>query len=354
MDLNSANMRQADAHSTVDVEFVLNRLRTQGTLEQASSFLRLKQLAHSASSWDEMADKRIKPNIASGKISTSDLFSLLAEVEEHGRQHIFLFQLANNKSVSCLFNAPDLAKRIASANLPNLGVPSIVDDPKGPTIVEIRHDTKGKIQNLIVKIVEERFYSDNRRENSVNGQMVVTYDLHPYRAVHIIRIQENGAAEIRVYSHRETMDYQKTADTLWEIAAPVVDNRIFNPVRLDNFKDGLWNKRKRAGVQKHFSLRNSDHKNAMGNRIRVSAGPVGATMLSDAELVASVDRFHAKRNWVRCERASAILKSEASSGQLSRDVNLLFHGAPNEFTITSKVTRSEYEYILEKVLEANK
>lgn len=102
-----------------------------------------------------------------------------------------------------------------------------------------------------------------------------------------------------------------------------------------------------------FALRSSDHRNAVGNRIRAAATALDTTMFDDPDLVASMDRFHSAKSDAECERATVSLRQQASDGILGRPVNLLLHGEPNEFTITGKITRREYEYVLDTILKHN-
>ena len=343
------------ADNVINLDLIFELLKDQGTLEQTSAFLRSKGLAHSANNWEDMIEKRFKPSLKKGKLSTPDLFRLLAEVEEHGRQHIFIYELAKNKSVADLFDKKELNKRIKNANIfPELNKPSLVEKPGDPTVVEIRYESRGNTRCLVMKIVEERFYSYNKRQSESEGKITITYDLRPYRAINLVRIWESGTAEVRIYSHREAMNYLGIANAMWSLIAPIVDSRIFRAAHLDDLRDSFWRKSRRKDIKTQYVLRNSDHKNAAGNRIRASASAIGSTMFLDSELVASVDRFHSTKSRAQCERAAVTLKSKPSGGILSRDVNLLFHGAPNEFTITGKVTRIEYEYIFDTVVNNNK
>jgi hypothetical protein len=339
----------------VNADLLFSLVKDQGTLEQASRFLRSKGLEYSSDSWEQMIESRLKPSFREGKLTKEDLFTFLAEVEEHGRQHIFIYDLASKKAASELFEPRTLVARIkAVRGLPDLGKPSLVEKPEQPTIVEIRYDSRTDAKCLVIKIVEERFLSYNKRETKSAGRLVITYDLRAYRAVHVVRIWDTGRVEIRVYSHREAIDYQPIAESVRSMLAPLVDTRLFRPLHLDNLRDALWKADRRKEIHKQFVLRNSDHKNAAGNRLRASASAIGTTMFDDADLAASVDRFHSAKSRAQCERAGVALKSKSSGGALSRDVNVLFSGAPNEFTITAKLTRDEYEYVLDAVIHNNK
>lgn len=344
-----------DVDRSLDLDLLFELLKDQGTLEQAGMFLRSKGLEHSSGNWKDMVDARLRPAYEEGKLSLEDLRQFLGEVEEHGRQHVFLYRLKGDQEVAGLFDEQRLNQIIQSSRIvSNLGLASLVNMPDKPTITEVRYDDRGDARCLVVKMVETRQSLSNRQEKESRGKLVVSFDRRPYRAVNLLRICSNGFAEVRIFSHRDVMAYEHAAENMWAACRPLIGNLRFDPDRLDALRDGLWRKERRRAVGRQFALRNTDHKNAAGNRLRASASAVGATMFDDSALAASVDQFHAAKDQVQCERAAVVLRASGSEEKLVRDLNLIFHGAPNEFTIAAKVTRNEYEFVLDAILANNK
>src|SRR5258708_4892986 len=74
------------------IDSIFELLRPATSLVVVSDFLKSKNLRFSATSWEEMKEKRIIPAIRQQKISLTDLKKLLSEVEEFGRSHIFLYR----------------------------------------------------------------------------------------------------------------------------------------------------------------------------------------------------------------------------------------------------------------------
>jgi hypothetical protein len=68
-------------NDTKSVKLIAKLLRQTSSLTIVSEFLKVKGLTHSASSWDDMVDKRLVPAIKAKKILIQDLIELLRNVE---------------------------------------------------------------------------------------------------------------------------------------------------------------------------------------------------------------------------------------------------------------------------------
>jgi hypothetical protein len=90
-------------------------IQNAGTLEHARRFLKSRDLPFSAGSWKEMLETRLERYLEDGKLTEADIASLLGTIEEHGRQHIFLYKA---KHVDHLFPRSKLRVPIR-APLPN-------------------------------------------------------------------------------------------------------------------------------------------------------------------------------------------------------------------------------------------
>jgi hypothetical protein len=137
-------------------------IQSAGTLEQARLFLKSRNLPFSAGSWKQMVETRLQRNLDDGKLSEADIASFLGTVEEHGRQHVFLYKSAH---VDHLFSMASLRRLLAkSSQLPSLNEPRVAELPELPVISEIREDRRGKERAIVAKVVETRYRRINRRE----------------------------------------------------------------------------------------------------------------------------------------------------------------------------------------------
>lgn len=78
------------------VDLIAKLLSETTSLAIVSAFLKERRLAHSAPSWDSMINNRLRPALKSRDISFEDLVELLGSVEEHGRQHVFLYRCSKD------------------------------------------------------------------------------------------------------------------------------------------------------------------------------------------------------------------------------------------------------------------
>lgn len=332
--------------ATLDYTTLFKLIERQGTIEQVSSFLRKAGLPFSSGSWRDMIDRRLRPAVDKGLLNSAEVLDLLRQTEEYGAQHVFLYTLVQGKDVSSLFS-PRLNEILKSAGFPALGDTSIVDMPTQPKLVEVRiEDTNPR--SIVFKIVEKRSFFQKISDQEGNGKLVVTYDEVPYRAVNLMRIFEDGRAEICVQSHTNISSYGSYIIGVFNQLAPVVSQWDWKEQHLDKFKSNLFDPKKRITLQDIFGLRHAQHSNVDGTRLTAAAGTPGASMYDDPYAVASVDSFTEKVDHAYCERVAVTLKK---SENFVRPISLVIGGETNELAITSKVSRSEYDYILKSVLK---
>lgn len=332
----------------VDLELLFSLISKQGTLEQVSTFLREKRLPSSGNSWQAMINSRLRPFSTDSRLSEADLIDLLRQTEEHGGQHIFHYSLVHGRSIAKLFDG-SLPQTLAQSGFPALGTMSLVDMPNNPTVVEVREEAGAK-RSVYFKVVEKRTTLEKVSDVSGNGKQVVTYNQIPYRAVNIMRIREDGVAEIRVQSSAEAVSYGGNAESMFNLLKPVIDRLDWKDANLDKFKANLLDSNKRTLLRTIFGLRHTQHSNTVGTRLSAAAGGIGSSMYDDAEGVASLDRFLQKKGHAHCERVTITMKRQ---GPMERSIGLLVTGEANEMAITAKVSKAEYEYIVGKILEHN-
>lgn len=295
-----------------------------------------------------MINSRLKPFAVDGRLTEVDLVELLRQTEEHGSQHIFLYDLVSGQSVANLFNG-GLPAILASAGFPALGTTSLVDMPVTPKIVEVREEF-GSQRAVVFKIVERQTTLEKETDVGVPGKVVITYNEVPRRAVNLMRIREDGFAEVRIQSSADAISYVGNAEAVFSILKPVVSRFDWRDANLDKFKANLLDGAKRTLLQTIFGLRHTQFSNTVGTRLSAAAGPIGSSMYDDEEGVASLDRFLQKKGDAHCERVTITMKRH---GPMERSVGLLVTGEANEMAITSKVSKIEYEYIIGKILENN-
>lgn len=340
----------------IDVNTIFELLRIQATLDQVANLLKAKNLDHSAGSWEDMIGKRLKPYLHDKSLKTEELLLLLREVEEHGGQHVLLYRLGRNDSFGDLFKDGGIEKRIASlSDWPNVGEASFVNLPDKPMIVEVRRDKNGPHPSLVVKVVEKRIHKRRKGTELDKGDLIVRYKQEPYRAVNVVRISGDGTAEVRIFSHKEAVSYEGEAMGLLQRLAPLVPITKWESHSLGKLRDNLLDPNKRNEMKKHFKLRHTQQRDANGNRLQAAIGSLSSDIYEAQGLISSLDLFGNPQNASHCDRASIYLLPDQVTG---REIAIGLHGDtngnPNEFSIGAKITRDEYEHILNSLLKYNK
>lgn len=331
----------------IDIDAVLEMLPAQTTLELTSQFLREHAIEHSASTWEQMINDRIRPALSSGKLLKLEFIKFAVEAEEHGNQHVFLFSAPDIQKIDDLFDSKSLAKRLEKLkDWPTLNVYSVAQNTKQQKIVEVRLDKIAGYSELVIKTVEPRKYKKNRQERELNGKFIVTHDLVEYRAVNVAKLNSRGQLEIRIFSHKHSTSYERDLERFWGTIDGLLRKWHFSEHSLLLLRDALWNDQYRKDMKGKMGVRNSQLLNINGNRLRVASGSLQGNLWDDRGLVDGVNKFSNGSTRPDCEFANVALLAEASGGKLQRDIGFTLKGSPNELIITSQVSRVEHEILM--------
>lgn len=337
----------ANLASDVSAQQIFEFLPSQATLEQAKTFLAARNVSFSSGSWDFMINQRMKPALKDGTISLPDLAGFLSETEEHGKQHVLLYKI-RNQELKRILDTSYLEHFCATEDrFPSFNTRSIVGVPEKPVISEVRTDGKA----IVIKVVEKRLVRDESsyREWEENGQLFTSVNTRPYRAANVVRIHPDGLCEVRIHSHMDAYDYDVEARALLSNLEPLIDSTKFTSYSLRDARHYVCDPAHRASAMKTFDLKHTEHLDLADGRLRPSISGPGSSMLSNNSLTASMDAFQEAEGTVH----RAGLNVRACS-ELRRGINLSLSGADNEFFLTAKITKSEYEYILQSILNALK
>jgi len=274
-----------------------------------------------------MINRRLKPYLHDKSLKIDEISLLLREIEEHGGQHILLYQLGRNEALGDLFSPGSLEERIEGLpDWPRVGEASFVNLPEKQTIVEVRRDKKGSKDSVIVKFVEKRVHKRRKGVEQDKGDYLVRYSQETYRAVNVVRISADGIAEVRIFSHREATSYGGEAIALLQRTAPLVPVTKWESFPLGKLRNNLLNPKKRNEMKKQFKL----------------------------GLIGSLDLFGEERNASHCDRAAVYILPERAN---EREIAVVLHGdtngQPNEVSVGARISRKEYEHILNSVIKYN-
>jgi hypothetical protein len=141
------------APTDFDIETAFDLIRRSGTISIVRRFLKSRKLEHSASTWSDMVDKRLRPALEAGHIDKRDVAGLLSDIEEHGNQHVFLFRISPDSKAAVLAENPEEIVQILGQPKDIIQVIGLPDAPVVASVKLCPYNGKGSV---LVKIVERR------------------------------------------------------------------------------------------------------------------------------------------------------------------------------------------------------
>jgi hypothetical protein len=314
-----------------------------------SELLKRKGLHYSAGSWKDLKEKRLQPALDSGELTELELLDLLRSGEEHGRQHVFLYECAPAVAATLMERARIRAQAAALGVGDLLEKPKLLEIPSVPTLVDIRWRGAEIDNELVIKQVERRVRQDLVQIKALgDGRTAKEYLEVESRAVSLARLRRGGSLEIRIGSHETSTQYANDLGKLWEVLEPFLPREHFNIVSLAKAKLALFDRRAELTNEVRFSdttLVGSD-----GVRLKGVSDSPGLDLYQDTGVAPSFLTFQGKSKGYIEGQNIILLQQEA---RLSKDARVMIQGDANEFAITANCNESDYEYILGKIQSLN-
>jgi hypothetical protein len=324
---------------------VLKLLAEVTTLQVIGEFLKGKNLPFSAGSWSEMEETRLLPYLKDGKITIDDLKRLLAEAEEYGSSHVFLYTTPREKALE-LINEARIGRIAEERGLSDtLGLGKVLEQPATSTISSIRWEKDKRGDVLIIKIVERREERQFLGETAVGDSRIRReWDLVPIRAVSVLRLFSFGMLEIRITSHWSSTKYVSDILRVRKLTNPFFPGQHFGEYSLTKAKKALWQNRKKMTKQLRFN--SSCLRTNIGGRLDAAGGDETTDMFQDPAVAAGVDAIWGSGAF--CE-SSSVYWLEQEGSLPSREMHMLLSGQNNEFAITSASSKKDYECIFDQL-----
>lgn len=328
-------------------KLIVSLLRQTTSLQVVSEFLKAKGVPHSTGSWDDLYVKRIQPALDSHAITVADLIALLRSVEESGRQHVFLFQTQRTKAQEAMEQAR-VRKALEKRGIDHvIDSPKVLDQPRSPTISDVRWDAASENLRMTIKSVEQRTYHKFLGETDKGNTLIREYEAVRERAVNVVRLHRDGLLELRIASHTNSSKYAEDVTAMWKQLDGVLDESDFSLVSLQKAKDRLWKDRDKLSQLVRYS--DSVLRNDQGTVLKAATGEMSASLIDDAGAVGSLNEF--MRHDAVCDATNIwfLAKDPAPS----RDIHVLLSGQVNEFAITAHCIPADYEYVLGQLRTLN-
>lgn len=337
---------------TGERELVFKLLQENSTLGQVAQYLKRKGLHYSAGSWDELFGKRVSKALEEKELTREDLVELIRLSEEYGTQHIFLY-LTSPKQAARLIEKNKVEASLEKMGYSSLvGHPRILDQPSSPTITDVRLD-----EGLVAKVVEKRTYQRFVDQRTEGDFLVRRYREFTVRAINLFRLNEDGLLELRVYAHENSSDYRNDVSKMWGSVSFLFPPRDFKELSIAKAKTNLWKNRNSLKAVLRYS--DSTLRNALGTALSASTGSEQQSLFDDQGASNSLDEF--LRHKAYCDTSNVWwLKGGGKQSENefemvpSKDVHVLLRGASNEFAVTAKCSKQDYEYVLDQLRRNNK
>lgn len=327
---------------------IFNLLRGATSLSVVRDFLRSKRLAISAPNWDEMYARRIEPALNEGTLSVSELRDLLREVEECGRQHIFLYQCDPARAVLML--SPQRVQSVVNEmGLSHLfTAPLDLDMPNEPQIVDIRGIAATVAEpspSLIIKQVETRSTNTFLRieVDEQNNQLSRVYSVIKKRAINLARLYDSGLLEIRIASQDNSTRYHENISSFFEAISPLILRGEFKEISLSKAKSRLLDEQADLNGQVRYG--HSEAINDWGFRMNVSTSSQEDDIFADDGSKEGLQIF--LKNGGQVSRANVYFLIPDTDPQ--REVHVLLSGEFHEFAVPASCSAGDYQYVCAKI-----
>jgi hypothetical protein len=332
-------------------KIVFGLIREASSLEVVREFLRDRKVPITAPNWDELYIQRVLPALESKKLTIEDLSALLRQVEEYGKQHIFLFKCSSADAQKILGRARVESIAAELEVLERMTVPLHLEMPESPEIVDIRLDEApngaGPV-SLTVKICETR-ESSKLVEDSLDpatNRRTKTYQITKKRAISIAHLNRDGLLQVRIASRDTSTKYHEQLSAMIAKILKFVPINLFEPVSLSKAKETLYNKQEDfAGVIRYST---TTAMNDFGVSMNLAASNLSKNLSDDGGSSAAMKSFMAEKGFVTGSNIWFIMPDDAS-----RQIHVYLSGERNEFAITATCTPGEYSYVIEKILSLN-
>lgn len=310
-----------------------------------SEFLKSKDVPHSAGSWDELREKRLKPALQKNAITIEELKQLLCEVEEFGRSHTFLYKCTKIAAAKHIDSdvVTSIAEKLGLED--SLGPGRVLDQPDTPHIASIRIEKDGRGSSLVIKIVEKRIRHKYLGERVEGKKLVAEWDISEARAVNVVRLFSFGILEVRIASHQNSTRYDSDLLRVLTLVRPFMEGLVTDDFSLGKAKIDLWTNRKKHEELVRFSQQTL--RNSSGSTLAGTSRGEDKDLFEDKSLAAGMGAFW-KTGETYCE-SSNIYWLAGKERLPSKEIHLILPELRNEFAVPAACSKADYEYVFDQL-----
>jgi len=309
--------------------------------ESVRAFLKKKAIA-SSGNWKELLDKRIIPAIQDSAISNSELLEVLASVEEHGRQHVFLFQCAPDVAAE-LMDRETIKRSLELKGLARLLTePDAVGLPDHPSIVDVRWESAAIDLSLTIKVVQSREFLRPISSDSQGRYVTKTWEKVQQRAVCVAKLHHHGLLEIRIASHTNSTRYEKDVQQFWRHIIDLIPVVPFEPYALTVAKERIFVEREAlAGIIRYSVAALRDK---YGHTVIASANNEDGDLATGKALSNGLDAILHEDG--QCDEMNIVF---VAAGEIKRDLRVAIGRELNEIALRANFEQVEHKHVLDQL-----
>lgn len=349
--LGERRMTQDVFDEEISNEVLFEVLENQATLDAVRAFLRKKQLPHSASSWAKMIETRVAPALSSGAISVDELVGIIREAEEHGKKHVRLFHIPEDrlKDVKGAIQEDVVAAWAKTKGHPGTGEYVFAAYPTNPLVAEVRVGDGNDKDCLVLKIARTEHRRKRGELKEIGGQEVYVSPRVPFRAVDVLKVHANGLVEVRLNPRTEPpISYSGTANSVLSQVEGLIDPTQIGELSLATAKNSFSDQQKKQQVVENFELYETQHKNDRGDRIQSSSQAEQGGILTSDVMTEVIKQFTVGDPEAYCEK----VRVSYQFGKVKK-INAILSEDTNEIIFTAGLSREEYDEVLSAILKVN-
>jgi hypothetical protein len=321
-----------------DLEVVLRLLKSFRGKSQVQAFLHGNDLARSGT-WDAL-EERIERATEHGGLEIAGLVTLLEEIEEHGDQYVFLYDLVPHRQTPLPTVESIRAALTAQETRTVLDSVNVVENPGiRATLVSVR------LSDRIAKFrwVQRRIFYRRLDQREQGNRLTVEYEIVPVRAVDlaVLDLQERKAYLCIQRVEEGIRECRKYLPDLRDRLSRFADQAVFNPLDLRRLME-------RIGDRTFVEVRRRRHqmRDDTGCVVDATSATESADVFNGALYSAARDNYqgaltdlHSNVYWLE------------NGAELQREIHTLFpyRNFPNAVIFTQRCSQRERDYVLSRI-----
>lgn len=322
---------------------VITSMSQVSSLAVASQMLKERGLHWTVTGWKKLRTERIEPALSEGQLSKDQVLQMLADMEEHGRQHVLLYQLKPEfgSELGGVLDANRVKRELLTHNFSRTF--DRLPTPRTPSTLTLTHVRfEGPIlvfKALEAKIARRQIYSFPL----ASGQEIQLEKTTLLRRAKIARLHPNGLLEVRLgaLEHaRNDHGYDTEADAFLRTFQWLVQPAWFNPAHLGIFKRAVWEQRTGDRIQ----VLNQNLASNAGNTVALKARHRRTNIASDAGVCGARKAVLAQQG-SSSGRIEVLWPARTGFPQPHADITIRTTEKINEFSIGQAISAADYEYV---------